>query len=249
MTRLKRLFSKESNSLRILPIIAGVLFVLCLPLLLITSNVSYAVNSQRLYEYSFNRYDVADVTGIDRSELDHVAREMIHYFNSGDSKIDIKINDEGDQYDLFTEQDVAHLKDVKHLIHTVYWVQIGTFMYALAFIGGTLALSKGRRWRWLLKWLLAGCAVTVFLMLIVGLLALFGFDRFFLEFHYLSFSNDLWRMQDWDMLPQMFPVSFFYDATKFIVMAIVAEVLLLGGISAAILYKTREKKTQTVNDR
>ena len=233
--------------LRFLPIIVGVLFVLCLPVLLITSNIRYAVNSPRLYEYSFNRYDVADVTGIERPELDRVGREMIHYFNSGEKLIDVKITDDGEQYDLFSPKEVAHLKDVKHLIRTDYLVQIGTLVYVLAFLGGTLALSKGRRWRWLLGWLLAGSIFTLFLMLLMGLIALLGFDQFFLEFHYMGFSNHLWQLEEWDILPQMFPEGFFYDATKFITLATISEVVLLGGISGGLLFKTRKKKTQATN--
>lgn len=235
--------------LKVLPIIAGVIFVLCFPLLLITSNIRYAVNSPRLYEYSFNRYDVEDITGIDRSELDRAAREMIHYFNSSDKLIDIKVTVDDEQYDLFSDKEVTHLKDVKHLIRTVYWVQIGTLVYVLAFLGGTLASSKGRRWRWLLGWLVAGSVFTLFLMFILGLMAIFGFDQFFLDFHHMSFSNDLWQMEEWDVLPQMFPEGFFYDATKFIALAAVSEVILLGGISGVLLYKTRKKKTQAISGR
>ena len=233
--------------LKTLPIIAGLLFVLCLPALLITSNIRYAVNSPRLYEYSFNKYDVEDMTGIDRPELDRAAREMIHYFNSGDKLIDIKVTVDDEQYDLFSPEEVAHLKDVKHLIRTDYWVQIGTLAYVLAFLGGTLALSKGRRCRWLLGWIVAGSVFTLFLMFILGLMALFGFDQFFLQFHYMSFSNQLWHLEVWDVLPQMFPEGFFYDATKFITLATVSEIILLGGISGVLLFKTRKKKLQATN--
>jgi integral membrane protein (TIGR01906 family) len=233
--------------LKALPIIAGVLFVLCLPALLFTSNIRYAVNSPRLYEYSFNKYDAVDVTGIDRPELNRAAREMIHYFNSGDKLIDIKVTVDDEQYDLFTSKEVAHLKDIKHLIQTDYWVQIGTLAYVLAFVIGTLALSKGRRWRWLFGWFMAGSVFTLFLMFILGLMALFGFDQFFLDFHNMSFSNQLWQLEEWDVLPQMFPEGFFYDATKFITLAIVSEVVLLGCISGGLLFKTRKNKTQATS--
>jgi len=215
--------------------------------LLVTSNIRYAVNSPRLYEYSFNKYDAEDVTGIERPELDRVAREMIHYFNSGDKLIDIKVTVDGEQYDLFSDKEVDHLKDVKHLIRTDYWVQIGTLAYVLAFLGGTLVLSKGRRWRWLFGWLLASSVFTLVLMFILGLMVLFGFDQFFLEFHYMGFSNHLWQLEEWDILPQMFPEGFFYDATKFITLATISEVVLLGGISVGLLYKTRRKKTQSTS--
>ena len=229
--------------LKTMRIAAGLLFVLCLPVLLVTSNIRYAVNSPRLYEYSFNKYDVEDVTGIGRPELDRAAREMIHYFNSGDKLIDIKVTVDDEQYDLFSDEEVAHLKDVKHLIRTDYWVQIGTLAYVLAFLAGTLALSKGRRWRWLLGWLAAGSAFTLFAMLLLGLVVLFGFDQFFVQFHHFGFSNQLWHLDEWDVLPQMFPEHFFYDATLFITLATVAEVVVLGGISGGLLLKTRKKKT------
>ena len=235
--------------LKALPIIAGLLFVLCLPMLLITSNIRYAVNSPRLYEYSFNKYDTVDVTGIDRPELDRAAREMIHYFNSSDKLINIKVTIDDDQYDLFSDKEVAHLKDVKHLIQTDYWVQIGTLAYVLAFLGGTLALSKGRRWRWLLDCILAGSVFTLLLMFILGLMALFGFDQFFLLFHHMSFSNQLWHLDEWDVLPQMFPEGFFYDATKFIALATVSEVILLGGISGVLLFMTRKQQKQAISDK
>ena len=229
--------------LKTLRIIAGLLFVLCLPVLLVTSNVRYAVNTPRLYEYSFNKYEVEEVTGVERAELDRAARGMIRYFNSGDKLINIKVAADDEQIDLFSPKEVAHLKDVKHLIQVDYWVQIGTLAYALAFVIGTLALSKGRRWRWLLGWLTAGSVFTLFAMLVLGLVALFGFDEFFLQFHYFSFSNELWKLNEWDILPQMFPEGFFYDATKFITMATAAEVAVLGGISGVVLFRTRKKKT------
>ena len=216
-------------------------------MLLVTSNVRYAVNSPRLYEYSFSKYDVEDVTGIGRPELDRAAQEMIRYFNSGEKLIGIKVTVDDEQYDLFSTEEIAHLKDVKHLIQVDYWVQIGTLAYALAFVIGTLALSKGRRWRWLLGWLTAGSVFTLFLMLLLGLAALFGFDQFFLQFHHFSFSNELWKLNEWDILPQMFPEHFFHDVTLFITLATVSEVIVLGGISGVVLLKTKKKKTLAIS--
>ena len=64
---------------------ATVLFIICVPLLLLTSGVALALNSAWLYEAGFEKYGVSRVTGIGQSELDKAARSLIDYFNSGHS--------------------------------------------------------------------------------------------------------------------------------------------------------------------
>lgn len=246
---MKALSLNRQNMMKVLPIIAGVLFVICLPVLFITSNIRYAANTPGVYEYSFNKYDVEEITGISRPELDRAAREMIHYFNSNDKFVDIKITDADEQYDLFDSREITHLKDVKHLIQVDYWLQIGTLVYVLAFITGTMIISKGRRWRWLLTWLFIGCVFTIFLMLVMGLAALLGFDQLFQDFHQIFFSNDFYILYEWETMGQMFPQQFFNDITIYITLAAVAEGVLFGGISGGVLLKTRAKKTNITNDK
>ena len=81
-------------------------------------------------------------------------------------------------------------------------------------------------------WLyLAGGVLTLALLLLVGLLALTGFEGLFLAFHRISFSNDLWQLnQNTDFLLMMFPQAFWFDATMR-----VAGGAVIGALTAIVL--------------
>ena len=73
-----------------------------------------------------------------------------------------------------------------------------------------------------------GGAVTLALVVVVGLAALVGFDRLFLAFHLISFTNDLWILDPRrDVLLMMFPQGFFFEATMWIVGSTVVEAVIL----------------------
>ncbi len=59
---------------------ASALFVLCVPIFLLLTNVRIAAMEARVYAYSFATYDVPAVTGIDRAQLDAAARDIVAYF-------------------------------------------------------------------------------------------------------------------------------------------------------------------------
>lgn len=221
--------------MRILRSGARYLFVLCLPILLIAGTVRLAVNEVRLYEYGFDKYDVGQETGLDDDELRGVAKELIDYFNSGD-----------EEFEFFTDREVAHLKDVRGLIQLDYRFQEVTLAYILGFAVVGLLWSRGCSWKDLARLVVWGSALTIALMIVLGLGAVIGFGQLFHDFHVLSFSNDLWKLGSGDYLLMMFPESFFRDATLFIAGAIVGEALLLGGIARGLLAVTRKRARMRV---
>jgi integral membrane protein (TIGR01906 family) len=88
----------------------------------------------------------------------------------------------------------------------------------------------------LLRGLFWGSLVTVGLMIILALWAFLGFERFFILFHVLSFSNQYWMLDPArDYLIRLFPGGFFYDAALFGYSAVIFEALLVGGLSFGIL--------------
>ena len=70
--------------------------------------------------------------------------------------------------------------------------------------------------------------MAILLTALVGVLSLVGFDRLFLYFHLISFSNDLWILDpSRDYLIAMFPQGFFFDATMLIAGLVVVQGLML----------------------
>jgi integral membrane protein (TIGR01906 family) len=205
------------------------LFVVCLPLLLLLGSISAAANSQWLYERGFEKYEISARTGLAPEELEKVAAGLIAYWNSGDEFISLTVTRDGRPFEVFNEREVAHLRDVKDLFRLGYEVLAGTLAYALAFTMASLFWWRDRR---RLGWgLLGGGALTLALMLALGLLVLFDFEGFFLQFHLLSFANDFWQLDpSRDYLIMLFPEGFWYDVTVYCAIATAAGALVLGGV-------------------
>jgi integral membrane protein (TIGR01906 family) len=205
-----------------------VLFILCLPVLLLTASLSLAVNTEWLQHYGFEKYGISEVTGLARAELDEAAAGLIDYFNSGDENISLTVVKDGEPFELFNEREAGHLRDVKELIHLGYRVLLGTFVYALAFAGVSLFWWRDRA---RLGWgLVGGGALTLVLMVAIGLVIVFNFDQFFLQFHLISFANDLWMLDPTtDYLIMMFPRGFWFDAALFCAIVTAVLALILGG--------------------
>ena len=210
-------------------IAAQVLFVICLPVLLLTASLSVAANSPWLYHYGFDKYDISQVTGLAPSELDRVSEGLINYFNSGDDFISLTVTRDGESFELFNEREVGHLKDVKGLFRLGYYVLLGTLIYALVYSGISLFWWRDRRR--LARGLIGGGGLTLVLMLALGLVILLDFDRFFLQFHLLSFANDLWMLDPaTDYLIMLFPRGFWLDAALFCTLGTLVGALILGGL-------------------
>ncbi|OGO20176.1 MAG: hypothetical protein A2Z15_00585 [Chloroflexi bacterium RBG_16_50_11] len=220
---------KRIKSMKIVKIIAQWIFILCLPVLLLTASVSLAANSVWLYQYGFNKYDVSRVTGLAPAELEKAAEGLIHYFNSSEEYISPTIEKDSKPFTLFKEREVAHLKDVKELFQLVYKVLLGTGIYALIFIGVSLFWWRDKR---RLGWGLAGGGgLTLVLMAALGMMIALDFDQFFLQFHLLSFANDFWQLNPaTDYLIMMFPQGFWLDATLFCALGTAAGAIISGGV-------------------
>jgi len=232
--------------LKSLGIAAKWLFMLCLPLLLLTASIGWAANSLWLYKYGFDKYNVSQTTGLADSELEKAAAGLISYFNSGEDYINLTVVNNGELFELFNEKEVAHLKDVKGLIWLDYWVLLGTLIYVLAYAVISLLWRKRRYWHRLAWGVVGGGGggITLTLMLALGLATILGFDQLFWQFHLISFTNELWQLDPTrDYLIMLFPQGFWYDATVFCALITAGLAIILGGVGGGYLMFTRRRAT------
>ncbi|MFC1978502.1 TIGR01906 family membrane protein [Chloroflexota bacterium] len=208
--------------MRILNLVASILFIVCIPVLLVTSNARGAINTIRLHEYSYDRYGAVTITGIEKTELLDIAEGLTAYFNSGE---------ELSVADFFNEREVMHLADVKNLIRLFYRIQEATLIYVILYIIFGFVLCKRKWWERLGNGLIWGSGLTLTIFATVGIALAADFDELFNWFHEVSFSNKLWLMLPSDLLTQLYPDAFFFTASLFVVIATIVECLLLGGLS------------------
>ena len=212
------------------------LFVAVVPVFLVTINVRWVINAPALYSYGFDRYDIPSVTGIERSELLNAGAQIRDYFNNDQEFLDLRVVRRGISLSLYNEREVFHMRDVKGLVKGVYLIQLATGFCLVAFAVVGLAIYRRRFLPRLARFVSLGGAVTLGVVVLVGLASLIGFDRLFLAFHLVSFSNDLWQLDpSRDYLLAMFPQGFFFDATMLIAISTVGEAVLLSLIAPVVL--------------
>jgi integral membrane protein (TIGR01906 family) len=224
--------------------IATLLFVLAVPIALVTLNVRYAFNEPRLWEHGFERYRVDLRTGLEMSEVDRAAARLRHYFNDDSERFEMSVVDDGRVVRLYSEKETQHLVDVKELLLLVYRIQAAAVAFALVYMVTIFVWAREMPVRMLARRLLTACIATIALLAAFGAVAVTGFDRLWRQFHVFSFSNDLWQLNPaTDRLIQMFPTPFWQDATFFVASLTMGQATLMGAISLLYLRATRARDT------
>ncbi len=231
--------------LKILLIIAKWLFALCLPCLLLTASIWWAANSHWLYTSGFAKYEVTASTGLTEAELDRVATELIDYFNSGDEYVDITVIKDSQPFELFTEEEILHFRDVKGLFRLDFYVLLGTGIYAIGYAAISLIWQRPRCRRGLAWATLIGSGITLVIMFTLGVWAWLDFDGFWLRFHFLSFSNEFWSTEGYMLL--LFPQDFWFDTVFYCALATAGGAVILGAVATGYLLITRKAKSRQVN--
>lgn len=219
---------------------AAFLAALAVPVFLVTANLRLVTQSQWLYEYGFRTYDAPSRTGLTMEQLLSAAEQTRLYFLSDEEPLSVTVDRDGRSLSLYNDREVSHMADVKGLFRMARWVEELTSGFLLAFIGLGLWLLKRRFFPYLLEAAFLGGIVTVALVLAAGAGALLDFNALFLQFHLISFANDLWQLDPArDRLIQMYPAAFFRDAT----MAIGGLTLLEGNLLWAVAAALRARAT------
>lgn len=214
--------------MKALTITARWLFVLCLPLLLVSGTIGIAVNSQWFYEYGFNKHGVDRTTGLAPSELSKVAAGFIDYWNSSDELIDLTVAKDGTPFTIFNQKEITHLKDVKDLIRFDYAVLLVTTLYTLLYAAAMFFWRKESRQ--LAKEVLYGAGLTLLLMALLGAGVAINFSQVWRLFHLLSFTNEFWMLDPTkDYLIMLVPEGFWFDAVIFVALLVLAGAIALGG--------------------
>lgn len=215
--------------------VINLLFILAIPFVLISLTLALIINIPAFYAYEFNKYNVGsstvgNFTNLDSQELKLIARSIPSYFNSGGADEPIRVIVRGKE--LFNEKEKVHMVDVKKLVRLDYGILLALLSFAAAYtLASALFFDKGS-WRPYFGRLLWGAAITLGLVVVLGLILVFNFRGFFLAFHLVSFTNLFW-MLDYtkDNLINLFPSGFFFDAALLIAITVVVEAAILLAIA------------------
>jgi integral membrane protein (TIGR01906 family) len=229
--------------LRGLRLCSIVLFIVAVPVALITTNIRFAVNQPRVYRYAIDDFGGVRATGIDRDQLLRGSGELRDYFNSSDAPLSIQVEVNGREQSLFNARETTHLADVKDRFQLVNRAQELSFVYIVVFLAAAVVWSRSVSPGSLALYVSAGCSICLALMAAAGILGLAGFDSAWEDFHRLIFTNDFWQLNPaTDHLIQMFPPAFWENIVFILGILIAAEAALL--LLASSLYLGVSKRAE-----
>ena len=198
--------------------------------MLLTSNLRWAVNDLRLYQYGFDKYHISQETGFSNEELIDTGKGLIKYFNSGE--IDSKLA-------IFSEREMAHLRDVRDLIQLCYAIQYATLGYIVIFLAAGFAWKRRQFLPAMYRMFIYGSILSIAALAAIGISASIDFDWLFMRFHYLFFTGNTFILSGY--LPIIFTEGFFSDAAKFIAIAIIIEAIIIAAITGGLLLRYRRR--------
>ncbi len=194
--------------------LATIVFVLALPVALLTTNVRLLLNAPLIYGYSFDRYDAEAATGLSRADLDDTGSALRDYFNNDEKTIYHTVTENGLPSPVFNARETRHMEDVKALIVWLNRIQVASVMFVVAYGVVFFVWSREGDLRQLAGQCLVGLLLGFLAIGAISAVAAVGFGAAFERFHEIAFSNDLWRLNPrTDHLIQMFPEEFWRDAT------------------------------------
>jgi integral membrane protein (TIGR01906 family) len=154
--------------------------------------------------------------------------------NAADSRYLAQLAPNGEP--LFTDDEVAHMADVKILLWYAMIIGVGLLLLTLL-----MALLL-RSWRpgGLARGVFAGAWATIGLMIAVAVLAIVDWQLFFTEFHNLFFPQGNWSFPSDSTLIRLYPEQFWIDAGIWL-----AALLLIFSILALLItWPTKRRRAR-----
>lgn len=226
-------------------VLATILFVIALPVAIVTTNVRLLINAPFVYDYAFDRYNAEEATGLSRAELDSTAAALRGYFNNGEETFYHTVTEGGLRGPVFNARETRHLEDVKNLVSTTNRVQEVTTIYVIAYVIAFFVWMREGSVRQLAAQALTGLALGAVVVGGIGIFAAIGFDAAFTRFHEVLFRNDLWQLNSrTDHLIQMFPEAFWRDMAVALGVLSAIEGLVIAAVALVYLLGTRGERRE-----
>ena len=206
---------------------AGIITAFCLMIILFITSVEAVVYwTPGYFEKEYTKYNVLDsLPSMTMDDLLHVTTTM-----------------GGEQREFVNEREIAHMEDVQ-----VLFLKALSIRRVCLILGAGLlilmAATKARMGRVLPPSLCMGTGLFFALITVLGLIISTDFTKYFIMFHHIFFSNDLWILDPaTDMLINIVPEGFFMDTAARIALLFGSLSLILFGVCLLLTIRNRRKE-------
>lgn len=179
--------------------------------LLITSVEAVTYWTPGYYEREYTKYHVLEDVNMEMDDLLDVTHEMMAYLRGSREDLHVPTVVGGQPREFFNDREIAHMEDVRGLFLGGLALR-RICLVIIVVCCALLAALKADIRRVLPKMI---CVGTVLFFLVLAALAAIistDFTKYFIIFHEIFFSNDLWMLDPrTDLLINIVPEPFFVD--------------------------------------
>ncbi len=227
---------------RLLQYTAGIIFSLCLMIVLLFTSVEAAVYwIPGYFEKEYNKYDVTQAVSMSMDDLLDVTGEMMSYLRGKRDNLHVDTTMGGVEREFFNAREIAHMEDVRGLFLGALSIRRGCLMVMVLCLI-VLLLLKTSFTRTFPRSVCAGTGIFFSLSAVIAVIISTDFTRYFIMFHHMFFKNDLWMLDpSTDMLINIVPEGFFRDTVFLIGFIYLFSILLIFAVCLLLMGKFKRK--------
>lgn len=223
----------------------GLLCSFCLMIILfITSIEAVAYWTPGYYEKEYRKYNVTEAVNMEMEDLLDVTKEMMSYLKGKRENLNVETSVGGVEREFFNEREIAHMADVQGLFLAAITIRRICLAISILCIL-LLVVLKSRVKQVLPKSICIGTGMFFAMICILSGIISTDFSKYFVVFHKIFFTNDLWLLDpQTDLLINIVPEPFFVDTAIRIGLTYGVSVLVL--LLLCIFYiRTQKSNTLT----
>lgn len=224
--------------------ILGILCAFCLMIVfLITSVEAVTYWTPGYYEKEYEKYQVTETVQMEMDDLLDVTHEMMAFLRGKRADLHVPTVVNGEEREFFNEREIAHMEDVQGLFLGAITLRYICLAVAACSVL-LLFLLKADIKRVLPRMLCIGTGLFFLLITVLGLIISTDFTKYFIIFHKIFFTNDLWILDpSTDLLINIVPEPFFMDTAFRIAATFAGSVLILFLICLFLMRRFGKSKS------
>ncbi len=179
------------------------------------------------YRWHYTGRNIMQDTQMELNDLMEVTEKMLDYLKGKRGTLNMTAKIDGFDREVFNEREKLHMVDVKRLFVNSTKIRNYSLVLLLVILPLMLWRSKKLLFQALssIKYVFTG---IISLIVLIGILMIVDFNKYFTWFHLLFFSNDLWILNpETDILINMVPEVFFFTTALILLAAFVILSLLV----------------------
>ena len=188
--------------------------------------------SASFYMNEYEKYDLSGTIGVSSQDLYAVTKNLQRYMMGTDKYLDVEVSVNGVVRPFFNEKEIFHMEDVKGLFNVGFMI---LWVFAFIFILAVAVIIKNKYIYEAARHMTIGVSVFLGAFGVLAAVVAVNFDRAFVVFHEIFFTNDLWLLDpETDLLINILPLEFFIDIAVFIGVVLLT-LILIAMIAATII--------------